>query len=198
MALGAVRGRQPPPLFGIASVQDINELAVHIGGNEGHLPLNYTVVLQTVIGGQINLMQDDVIRADDFRQLLRECMALLVHIGTVVLVVLFAELGIFSVHALEDQGGPAVELFQDNHLKLSNLDGVARHKFGQRLLLTVSLQDLLHLLLGQLNLLSIDADKIIVLDNAKVVAFDTHENLLKTNEIYSMIYETQTKGKEEA
>ena len=39
-----------------------------------------------------------------------------------------------------------------------------------------------------------DADRIIVLDDGRVVGFDSHENLLKTNEIYREIYETQTKG----
>ena len=39
-----------------------------------------------------------------------------------------------------------------------------------------------------------DADRIIVLDDGRVVGFDSHENLLKTNPIYQEIYETQTKG----
>ncbi|MEE1160279.1 MAG: ABC transporter ATP-binding protein [Atopobiaceae bacterium] len=39
-----------------------------------------------------------------------------------------------------------------------------------------------------------DADRIIVLDNGQVNAFDTHENLLRTNEIYREIYETQNKA----
>ena len=39
-----------------------------------------------------------------------------------------------------------------------------------------------------------DADRIIVLDNGKINGFDTHENLLKTNEIYRDVYETQTKN----
>ena len=39
-----------------------------------------------------------------------------------------------------------------------------------------------------------DADRIIVLDDGKISGFDTHENLLKTNQIYQEIYETQTKG----
>ena len=38
------------------------------------------------------------------------------------------------------------------------------------------------------------ADRIIVLNDGKVVGFDTHENLLNTNEIYRDIYETQLKG----
>ena len=39
-----------------------------------------------------------------------------------------------------------------------------------------------------------DADRILVLDNGKVNGFDTHENLLKTNQIYREIYEAQTQG----
>ena len=39
-----------------------------------------------------------------------------------------------------------------------------------------------------------DADKIIVLDNGKLNGFGTHEELLKTNEIYKEVYESQVKG----
>ena len=39
-----------------------------------------------------------------------------------------------------------------------------------------------------------DADRILVLDDGQVSAFDTHEKLLKTNAIYQEIYETQHKG----
>ena len=39
-----------------------------------------------------------------------------------------------------------------------------------------------------------DADRIIVLNDGVVDAFDTHENLLKTNEIYKEVYESQTQG----
>ena len=39
-----------------------------------------------------------------------------------------------------------------------------------------------------------DADRILVLDNGLINAFDTHENLLKTNAIYQEIYESQVKG----
>ena len=39
-----------------------------------------------------------------------------------------------------------------------------------------------------------DADRIIVLDDGKITGFDTHENLLKTNEIYKDVYLSQTKG----
>ncbi|MDO4617103.1 MAG: ABC transporter ATP-binding protein [Lachnospiraceae bacterium] len=39
-----------------------------------------------------------------------------------------------------------------------------------------------------------DADRIIVMDDGKVNAFDTHENLLKSNEIYREVYESQLRG----
>lgn len=39
-----------------------------------------------------------------------------------------------------------------------------------------------------------DADKIIVLDNGTVNGIGTHEELLKSNEIYREVYESQVKG----
>lgn len=42
-----------------------------------------------------------------------------------------------------------------------------------------------------------DADRTIVLDDGKVVAFDTHENLLKNCYIYREVYESQMKGDED-
>ena len=41
-----------------------------------------------------------------------------------------------------------------------------------------------------------DADKIIVLDEGGVNGFGTHEELMKTNEIYREVYESQQKGAE--
>ena len=38
------------------------------------------------------------------------------------------------------------------------------------------------------------ADRILVLDNGRIDAFDSHENLLKSNAIYQEIYESQVKG----
>lgn len=39
-----------------------------------------------------------------------------------------------------------------------------------------------------------DADRILILDEGRINAFDTHENLLKNNEIYQEIYHSQQKG----
>lgn len=39
-----------------------------------------------------------------------------------------------------------------------------------------------------------DADRIIVMNDRKVDGFDTHENLLKNNEIYRDVYDSQTNG----
>ena len=37
-----------------------------------------------------------------------------------------------------------------------------------------------------------DADRIIVMDDGRVNGFDTHENLLRSNDIYREVYESQT------
>ena len=39
-----------------------------------------------------------------------------------------------------------------------------------------------------------DADRIIVMDDGRISGFDTHENLLKNNKIYSEIYMLQTQS----
>ena len=39
-----------------------------------------------------------------------------------------------------------------------------------------------------------DADKILVMDGGKIVAMGTHEELLKTSDIYRETYESQVKG----
>ena len=42
-----------------------------------------------------------------------------------------------------------------------------------------------------------DADRIIVMDDGKIDGIGTHEELLKTNQIYKEVYETQVKGGDE-
>ena len=39
-----------------------------------------------------------------------------------------------------------------------------------------------------------DADRIIVMDDGRINAIDTHEELLRDNAIYREVYETQQKG----
>ena len=39
-----------------------------------------------------------------------------------------------------------------------------------------------------------DADRIIVIDDGKINGFGTHDELLKSNEIYKEVYESQVKG----
>ena len=39
-----------------------------------------------------------------------------------------------------------------------------------------------------------DADRILVLNEGRIDGLDTHENLLKTNQIYREIYDTQING----
>ena len=42
-----------------------------------------------------------------------------------------------------------------------------------------------------------DADKVIIINNGKIEAFGTPDELMKTNDIYREIYISQTKGGEE-
>jgi ATP-binding cassette subfamily B protein len=42
-----------------------------------------------------------------------------------------------------------------------------------------------------------DADKIVVLDEGKIVGIGTHDELMKSNEIYKEVYDSQVKGSDE-
>jgi ATP-binding cassette subfamily B protein len=42
-----------------------------------------------------------------------------------------------------------------------------------------------------------DADKILIMDGGKIIAVGTHEQLLKTNEIYQELFVSQNKGGED-
>ena len=67
-------------------------------------------------------------------------------------------------------------------------DASIRRTFSQRIPGTTKL------IISQRILSIQDADRIIVMDNGRVDAFDTHENLLTTNQIYQEIHEMQTSG----
>ena len=67
-------------------------------------------------------------------------------------------------------------------------DASIRKTFSQRIPGTTKL------IISQRILSIQDADRIIVMENGRVDAFDTHENLLKTNKIYQEIHEMQTSG----
>ncbi|MBO4230393.1 MAG: ABC transporter ATP-binding protein [Bacteroidales bacterium] len=80
-----------------------------------------------------------------------------------------------------DDSTSAVDTATDAHIRKAisgRIEGLTKVIISQRIL---SIQD---------------ADRIIVMDNGRVAAFDTHENLLKTCEIYKDIYEMQTSGGE--
>ena len=80
-----------------------------------------------------------------------------------------------------DDSTSAVDTATDAHIRKAisgRIEGLTKVIISQRIL---SIQD---------------ADRIIVMDNGRVAAFDTHENLLKTCEIYKDIHEMQTSGGE--
>lgn len=80
-----------------------------------------------------------------------------------------------------DDSTSAVDTATDSHIRKAisgRIEGLTKVIISQRIL---SIQD---------------ADRIIVMDNGRVAAFDTHEKLLETCEIYKDIYEMQTSGGE--
>ena len=80
-----------------------------------------------------------------------------------------------------DESTSAVDTATDSHIRQAisgKIEGLTKIIISQRIL---SIKD---------------ADRIIVMDDGRVVAFDTHENLLNTCEIYKDIHEMQTSGGE--
>ena len=80
-----------------------------------------------------------------------------------------------------DDSTSAVDTATDSHIRQaisSRVEGLTKVIISQRIL---SIKD---------------ADRIVVMDDGKVVAFDTHENLLATCGIYRDIHEMQTSGAE--
>ena len=80
-----------------------------------------------------------------------------------------------------DDSTSAVDTATDSHIRQAisgKIEGLTKIIISQRIL---SIKD---------------ADRIIVMDDVRVVAFDTHENLLNTCEIYKDIHEMQTSGGE--
>jgi len=80
-----------------------------------------------------------------------------------------------------DDSTSAVDTATDAHIReaiSSRVEGLTKIIISQRIL---SIKD---------------ADRIIVMDDGRVKAFDTHENLLRTCELYKDIHEMQTSGGE--
>ncbi|SEO64121.1 ATP-binding cassette, subfamily B [Amphibacillus marinus] len=67
-------------------------------------------------------------------------------------------------------------------------DAAIRQVFAEKL------NDVTTLIIAQRITSVADADKIIVIDDGEVNGFGSHEELIKTNEIYREIYESQSKG----
>ena len=57
-------------------------------------------------------------------------------------------------------------------------------------------KDITTLVIAQRITSVMDADKIIVLDDGRINGIGTHDELMKTNEIYREVYESQQKGAE--
>ena len=83
---------------------------------------------------------------------------------------------------------PEILIFDDS---TSALDLLTESKLYKAL--NEKLHDTTKIVVAQRIATAKNADKIIVLDNAKIVAFDTHDNLMKTSPIYQDIYNSQLK-----
>ena len=83
---------------------------------------------------------------------------------------------------------PSILIFDDS---TSALDLLTESKLYKAL--NEKLADTTKVVVAQRIATAKNADRIIVLDNSKIVAFDTHENLMKNCEIYQDIYNSQLK-----
>ena len=83
---------------------------------------------------------------------------------------------------------PEILIFDDS---TSALDLVTESKLYQAL--NQKMAKTTKIIVAQRIATAKNADKIIVLDNARIVAFDTHENLMNTSPIYQDIYNSQLK-----
>ncbi len=83
---------------------------------------------------------------------------------------------------------PEIMVFDDS---TSALDLVTEAKLHQAL--KEELADTTKILVAQRIATAKQADKIMVLDNAHIIAFDTHENLMASCELYQDIYNSQLK-----
>ena len=83
---------------------------------------------------------------------------------------------------------PEVIIFDDS---TSALDLVTESKLHQEM--RKHLAETTKIIVAQRIATARNADKIIVLDNAKIVAFDTHDNLMETSDVYRDIYNSQLK-----
>lgn len=83
---------------------------------------------------------------------------------------------------------PEVIIFDDS---TSALDLLTEAKLYQAM--REKLNDTTKIVVAQRIATARNADKIIVLDNSKIVAYDTHENLMETSAVYRDIYNSQLK-----
>ena len=83
---------------------------------------------------------------------------------------------------------PEIIIFDDS---TSALDLLTEAKLYQQM--KEKLADTTKIVVAQRIATARNADKIIVLDNAKIVAFDTHENLMESSDVYKDIYNSQLK-----
>ena len=82
---------------------------------------------------------------------------------------------------------PEILIFDDSSSALDYATDLALRKSLKKL------KDTTIFIVAQRSASLQSCDKIVVLDDGKMVGFDTHENLLKNNEVYQDIYYSQFK-----